>query len=144
MKVLNRQVEYGLMALKYLSSQKQGQRVSVREMETQLKIPFDPLSRVLQKMNKAGWVQSAQGLKGGYLLVVELERLSFLQLSELLSGKLAIVKCFQEEELCSLERTCNVQSSAKVLQNKIREFYKSLTVEEILKPKRGRRERKYG
>ena len=64
MKNLSRQVEYALMALNYLSSQKQGKRISVREMSGQLGLPFDPLSRVMQKMSQAGWLDSEQGLKG--------------------------------------------------------------------------------
>ena len=120
------------MSLNYLSDQKQGRRVSVREISDKLGLPFDPLSRVMQKMVHREWLDSGQGLKGGYLLIQQLHKISLLELSETLEGKLATVKCLEPGGECELSETCNIKSSTTLLQNKMKDFYKLINVAELL------------
>ncbi len=143
MRTLSRQVEYALMALNYLSSQKQGKRISVREIANKLGLPFDPLSRVMQKMGQAGWLDSGQGLKGGYLLIKELSKISFLELSETLNGKLATVKCLAENGFCELESHCNIQDSSRLFHHKLKNFYESINIDDLLNSKQTK-DKRYG
>ena len=51
------------MALKYLKNNK---KVSAKELAMYMNAPFDPLSRVMQKLGRSGFIESEKGAGGGY------------------------------------------------------------------------------
>ena len=129
---ISRQLEYALMALDYMSSRK-GQRVAVREMVEKLHCPFDPLSRVLQKMADQGVVQSQKGLGGGYCFSGDLNTLSFYDLMVMILRPVEVVSCLSGD--CELLQTCNIRTPIRVFNDRLKDFYKSLSLQEILNPK---------
>ena len=107
---ISKKMGYGLMALKYLLEVQNNdpkKLISVREISDQLSIPFDPLAKVLQAMNKNDIVSSTQGTGGGYQLGSKLEELSMAQLNHIIEKKMekACVDC----SCCNLTDTCNVK-----------------------------------
>lgn len=129
---ISRHLEYALMALDYMSSRK-GQRVAVREMVEKLHCPFDPLSRVLQKMADQGIVQSQKGLGGGYCFSGNLSALSFYDLMVMILQPVEVVSCLSGD--CELLETCNIRTPIRVFNDRLKDFYKSLSIQEILNPK---------
>ena len=129
---ISRQLEYALMALDYMSSRK-GQRVAVKEIVEKLHCPFDPLSRVLQKMADQGIVQSQKGLGGGYCFSGDLSALSFYDLMVIILQPIEVVSCLSGD--CELLETCNIRTPIRVFNDRLKDFYKSLSVQEILNPK---------
>ena len=128
---ISRQLEYALMALDYMSSRKR-QRVAVREMVEKLHCPFDPLSRVLQKMADQGVVQSQKGLGGGYCFAGDLNALSFYDLMVMILQPIEVVSCLSGD--CELLKTCNIRTPIRVFNDRLKDFYKSLSLQEILNP----------
>ncbi|HAG90490.1 MAG TPA: Rrf2 family transcriptional regulator [Bdellovibrionales bacterium] len=131
---MNRQLEYGLMALKVLASQPKGYRLSAKELCEKTGSPFDPTARVLQVLKSKSIIQGEQGVHGGYELLQDLSTLSFLNFSEALLGKTALTKCIHTESDCELSSNCNILSPIRTLNSKVEEFYGSLTLAEILFP----------
>ncbi len=101
---------YALMALKYLlevSKQEPSRVVSVREISDKLSIPFDPLAKVLQALNKSEIVSATLGVGGGHQLGPKLQQVSMAQLNTIIEKRLekACVDC----SCCNLSDTCNVK-----------------------------------
>ena len=126
---ISRNLEYALMALSYMSERRED-CVSAREMTQQLKCPFHPFSRMLQKLVDYKVIVSKQGIKGGYLLNKNLEDLSLYQLMTAILPPLEIADCLSGH--CDLLQHCNIKSPVRYLNRKFLDFYKALSVREIL------------
>jgi len=137
---LNRKVEYALMALKVMAVKRPGELTSAKEVVEVTGCPFDATARVLQQMAQKEILRSEQGAHGGYVLIRDLNKVSLLELMELILGSLAVAKCLSEDSGCDLKSTCNILSPVTILNRRLMEFYSTLTVGELLKlSKRGAR-----
>ena len=130
---LNRNLEYALMALDYMSCREEGW-VSVREMVDDLGCPFDPFSRVMQNLVSAGWVLSRKGIGGGYHLSGELDGFSLYDLMSVILNPVEIASCLSG--YCDLSENCNIQTPVKKLNRKFMDFYRSILITELLGLKR--------
>lgn len=136
---LNRKVEYALIALKFMSSKYAGQRTTVKEICTATGIPFDATSRVMQLMAQQGLLKAEHGAQGGYLLVQDLAKVSFLDVMEIISGPVAAVRCATDAD-CEFSSQCNVVSPMQVFNSRLTDFYKNLSIAELLQVRETKRE----
>lgn len=67
--------------------------VSVKEIATKLNISANHLSKVMQRLNKAGFIDSIKGFNGGFKLAVAPEKVTFLEIYETFDGKLKGSSC---------------------------------------------------
>jgi len=131
---INKRVEYALIALKHMSLKKDSCLTSVKELCNEYSISFDVMSKVLQKLLSNKIVISKQGTCGGYCIVVDLKELSLLSLFEIVTSKDAQINCFSSRKSdCSLKMTCNIKGPMCELNNKLRDFYNSILVYDLLK-----------
>ncbi len=135
---IHRKVEYALIALKHMRAKPPGERTTVKEMSTQYGCPHDVLARVLQKLANRGVLQSEQGAHGGYSISKDLNRVSFYDLLEMILGPMGVARCIHESSApnadapCELRGTCNIVSPIQLLNRKMSEFYKGLSVVELI------------
>ena len=138
---IHRKVEYALIALKHMRAKSPGERTTVKEMATLYGCPHDVLARVLQTLANRSVLQSEQGAHGGYLIAKDLARVSFHDLLEMILGPLGVARCLHEESsgegACEMRGSCNIVSPIQLLNRKMTEFYKSLTVAELIDAGRG-------
>lgn len=122
------------MALKHMAAKRPGELTSAKEIAEKVGVPFDATARVLQLMAQKGLLQSEQGAHGGYLIVRDLSKVSFFELSEMILGPLKVAKCLSDET-CELHPTCNIHSPITNLERRLNDFYRGLSVGEILRIK---------
>jgi Rrf2 family protein len=139
MNKINRKLEYALIGLKHMRAKAPGELTSVKELATAYGCPFDATSRVMQVLAQHGVLISEQGAHGGYMIGRDLARLSFAELSEILLGKVAIARCFADssddgDHACEMRASCNIVSPVQMLNRKLTEFYRGLSVAELLGP----------
>ncbi len=133
---LNRKIEYALMALKVMSQKGQGELTTAKEVVEATGCPFDATARVMQQMAARGLLKSEHGAHGGYQIVKDLSKISIHELIETILGPMGLVKCLQDSEgSCELIEKCNVQSPLNELNRKLKEFYRSVSLKDILKTK---------
>lgn len=130
---LSRNLEYALMALGYMSL-RGGSWISVREMAESLGCPFDPFSRVMQNLVNAGWVLSRKGVGGGYHLGDKLDDFSLYDLMRVILNPVEIASCLSGH--CDLSTHCNIQTPIQKLNKRFMDFYKSISITELLGLKR--------
>jgi Rrf2 family protein len=132
MKRLNRKLEYSLMALKHMLGKRPGELTSANEIVETVGCPFDATARVLQIMAQNGLLKSEQGVHGGYVIVRDLSKVSFYELSEMILGPARVTKCLEKED-CELHQKCNIHTPMQMLDRKVNDFYRSLSLGEILR-----------
>lgn len=129
---LNRKLEYALIALKHMSSKIPGELTSAKEVSETYSAPFDATARVMQVMANRGLLKSEQGVAGGYQITKDLAKVNLLELAEMIEGPTAIAKCFHKESPCEIQESCNIVSPISNLNSKLNEFYKSVSLKELL------------
>lgn len=141
MNKINRKLEYALIGLKHMRAKAPGELTSVKELTTAYGCPFDAASRVMQVLAQHGVLISEQGAHGGYMIGRDLTRLSFAELSEILLGRVQIARCLSdshEEGSCEMRGSCNIVTPVQMLNKKLNEFYRGLSVADLLGPVRTR------
>ena len=134
---MHRKVEYALMALKHMSSKNPGELTTAKEVVAVTKGPFDAVARVMQKMAQRGLLKSEHGVYGGYVIVKDLGRVTLYELMEDLTGPMEVVKCLGTSHDCDLTVTCNIQSPVAQFNRKLGEFYRSISLAELLRVRAG-------
>lgn len=132
MNKMNKKMEYALMALKHISLKPQAALTSAKEISDQMHIPFEVMAKVLQALASRGVLKAEYGASGGYILARPLNEISVHSLSEMLEGHVALTKCLGNEEPCEMSSTCNITSPILNLNKKVQDFYKSVSLSEVL------------
>lgn len=115
-----------------MSQKMPGELTTAKEVSETFKTPFDATARVMQMMAQRGYLKSEQGASGGYQITKDLSKLTLLDLVEMIEGPTALVKCFQKEEPCDISRTCNIVSPITALNEKMNDFFKNVSLKELL------------
>lgn len=109
-----------------------GELTSAKELSDALHTPFDATARVLQVMSQKGLLHVEHGALGGYQILKDLSKISVLELMNMIEGPTAIVKCLHKEEPCEISNNCNIASPLTVLNNRLNDFYRELSLKELL------------
>lgn len=138
---LNKKLEYALMALKYFSDQKaslassrsqEPNLISAKVIAEETQAPFEVVARVLQVLSSHGVLKSEYGTQGGYKLVKKLNSLSLHDLIQMIEGSNELAHCLSSEKECDLAKSCTISQPVQNLNLKVQNFYKSLSLEEVL------------
>src|SRR6516165_5842886 len=115
---LTKKADYGLIALCHLAG-RGGLRVgaspgsaSAKDIAEAYRIPLPLLSKVLQKLARAGLLISEQGTNGGYRLSRSAGEISTLEVIRTIDGPIILTHCFTEhdgETLCTQATLCPVR-----------------------------------
>lgn len=132
MNKMNKKMEYALMALKLISEREAGELTSAKAVSDQMRISFDVTARVLQALSSRGLLKAEYGVDGGYSLARPLNEVSLHDLSQMLEGHTLLTKCLGSEETCETQPTCNIASPIARLNQKVQDFYKSVSLKEVL------------
>ena len=132
MNKVGRKLEYSLMALKHMHAKKAGELTSAKEVAESYQAPFDATARVLQLMAQKGFVKAEHGAHGGYMLSRDLSELSLQDLIEVIQGPTTLAKCISDEEPCEMQSSCNIISPIAILDKKLNDFYRGISLKELL------------
>ncbi len=131
---LSKKVEYGLIAVKHMAMVGLDSPCSAKEISDKYKIPYDLLSKILQKLKKENILTSMQGTRGGYLLSQKPDKLSLATIFNAIEGSSYILDCGQHDdpESCSIYETCILSSPLKKIQKQINSYFNSTKLSEIV------------
>lgn len=132
MNKMNKKMEYALMALKHISQKAPQDLTTAKEISDQMHIPFEVTAKVLQSLASRGLLKAEYGANGGYMLARSLAEVSVHNLSEMLEGHITLTKCLSHDEPCEISSTCNITNPISNLNKKVQEFYKSVSLNEVL------------
>lgn len=128
---LTKKADYGLIALKHLSVASRSRSASAKEIAETYRIPLPLLSKVLQRMVKAGFLQSEQGTNGGYRLARDPRTISALEVIRTIDGPIILTHCFTDHGTCVHSELCNVREPLRRVHEGILRLLDSITIAEM-------------
>jgi Rrf2 family transcriptional regulator, nitric oxide-sensitive transcriptional repressor len=72
---------------------REGKIISLKEIAEKFKISDNHLSKVLQRLVKSGLITSTKGPNGGFSIVSEYKNTTFLEIYEIIEGKIKKHSC---------------------------------------------------
>ena len=134
---LTKKADYGLIALKHLTvsaraASAAGTRsASAKEIAETYGIPQALLSKILQKLARAGFLRSEHGTNGGYRLARDPEEITTLEVIREIDGPIILTACFTEHGECSHTDRCNVREPLRKVHEGILRLLSSISIAEM-------------
>ena len=131
---LSKRVEYGLIAIRHIATKPAGEIVTAKEIADTYGIPYELLSKVLQKLTKSGLISSHQGMRGGYTLARPPADIPVSLIISAIEGtRQAIVQCLSEvPQTCTVFTVCTIKSPLTKVQANIERAFSTMNLSEIV------------
>jgi len=131
---LSKKVEYGLIAVKHIAEVGRVKPCSAKEISQEYDIPYELLSKILQKLKREKILLSIQGINGGYKLSRRPEKISLSAVMTAIEGSSLFLECghHQDPATCKIYRTCSINKPLQKIQKGITHFFDTTKLSEIV------------
>jgi Rrf2 family protein len=132
---IQKNIEYALLALRHIHLNQDKNNISSKEISETLNIPYELLSKILQRMVKSGLIISVQGKFGGYRLNENPVNISFGRVIESLDQKVQLTDCMfngATKDACKRFESCCLRNPLSKIQDKINDLFYETTLDELL------------
>jgi Rrf2 family protein len=125
---LTRKADYGLIALKHLSSRRSA---SAKDIADAYGLPVPLMSKLLQKLTRLGFLASEQGTHGGYRLARESDRITALEVIQAIDGPIILTSCFTDHGECKHTGKCSVREPLRKVHEGILRLLEGITIADL-------------
>ena len=125
---LTRKADYGLMALKLLAERPQTPALSAKDVADAYGIPPEALAKILQRLARAGLLQSQHGTNGGYTLGRPAHTISAFEVIQAIDGPLFITSCVTVRGECDQSDRCNIREPLRKVNESIEAVLKRIKI----------------
>ena len=131
---LSKKTEYAILAVKYMALNNKFNCITAKEISNNYNIPYELLSKILQRLTKNKIIISYQGIKGGYSLA---RNANDITLKEVITAieKIQITNCMKlngSSKDCSRFDCCQIRNPLQKVQMEIDRIFNSTTISQIL------------
>lgn len=130
---LTKKADYGLIALRHLASVP-GATASTKDIADAYHLPIPLLAKVLQKLTRAGVLQSVAGTNGGYRLARDARKVSALEVIRAIDGPVILTHCFTEHGTCDQSDSCTVREPLRRVHEAILDLLNRFTISDLAEP----------
>lgn len=130
--LFTRETDY---AIRFFRTLIDGQQHPVSEITKIELIPQQFAYKILRKLSGADLVEVTRGAKGGCRLKADLEKVSLLDLIEIVETKKSFVACLDPEFDCPYRQAhngCRVHSNLDVVEHKLQAELDGISVKDLL------------
>ncbi len=106
---LSKKADYALLAVRHLAANADRGAVSARELAEAYDLPPELLAKVLQKLVRARYLTSIQGIRGGYGLARPAASISVADVIQSIDGPLTVTACSETNHDCEQYSKCNIR-----------------------------------
>ena len=124
--------QYGVRAMYEVAKAGSVGPVTIKEISVKQDVSVAYLEQILNKLRKAGIIQSVKGPGGGYMLARDPEKISIGQILKELEGPVAITSCLDPSEGCVRVDSCVTHLLWKSLGDNIERFLDSMSLQDLL------------
>jgi Rrf2 family protein len=120
-----------IRAMVYIVNYKKEGYVPIQEISKELNLSFFFLSKILQKLVKAGFLESHRGPKGGVKLAKRPSEISLLDIVEAIDGDTFFTECILGFKECSDTEPCAIHEKWAEKREQIYRMFKKTNFEDI-------------
>ena len=128
---LTKKADYGLMAMKHLAEHGDQGALSAKDVAEAYGIPSEALAKILQRLVKAGLLQSQHGTNGGYTLARDASRISAFEVIRAIDGPLFITSCITVRGECGQTDRCTIREPLRRVNQSIEDVLRRITISEM-------------
>jgi Rrf2 family protein len=125
---LTKKADYGLMAMKHLAELSTVRSCSAKDVADAYGIPPEALAKILQRLAKAGLLQSQHGTNGGYTLARPAHTISAFEVIKAIDGPLFITSCVTVRGECGQSDRCNIREPLRKVNESIEAVLKRIKI----------------
>ncbi len=137
MDILRRNTDYALRLAVHLAKHHGDGAVATRVLAEDEDVSYQLACKLMQKLNKAGLVQSDMGPKGGFRLSRSPEEVAILDVIQAVQGPLRLNRCLLNDSVCSRQATCPVRAKMQELQDQMDGYLGGVTLAELVRNRNG-------
>src|SRR5438309_10287695 len=128
---LTKKADYALMAMKHLAEHASEGSRSAKDVADAYGIPPEALAKILQRLAKAGLLQSQHGTNGGYTLARASHTISAFEVIQAIDGPLFITSCVTVRGECDQTDRCTIREPLRKVNSSIEDVLKRITISEM-------------
>jgi Rrf2 family protein len=128
---LTKKADYGLMAMKHLAERAHKGACSAKDVADAYGIPQEALAKILQRLVKAGLLQSQHGANGGYMLARAANKISAFEVIRAIDGPLFITSCITVRGECGQSGRCTIREPLRRVNESIEQVLRRITISEM-------------
>lgn len=129
--MLSKSCEYGLRAMLYLASLNQPGYVSINTISDELDISFPFLTKIFQKLNDAGLLNSRRGPKGGVALIKEAHEVSLYEIVVAIDGDELFEECVLGLPGCGQAKPCPLHEQWADERERVEKMFRRSTLADL-------------
>jgi Rrf2 family protein len=139
--MMSKKCKYALKALIRLGKEHGGGNLLTDDIAKSEHIPKKFLELILLDLKRGGYVQSKQGIGGGYHLIQEPKSITLADIYRFFDGAIALQPCVSQKfhekcEDCPDEERCHLKPALSEIREKTFEVMSQVTLESLLRPPR--------
>ena len=123
--------KYAIRAMMYLASLPVGDIIQINELSVKWEIPEKYLRKIIPQLAKAGLIYSRRGMGGGVVLARPSKDISFLDVVEVVEGKIFLNKCLMSPDMCEKSPWCSANRVWHEAQESMKKVLASKNLEEL-------------
>ena len=137
MDVLRRNTDYALRAIVKVAGRRKPEPLSTKDLADSENIPYQLACKLMQRLHKAGLVESIMGPGGGFLLARPAGRINLLEVIEAIQGPVILNRCLLGKNGCPLQKGCSINPELAGLQEFVNGYLEKVTLDKLVN--KGRR-----
>jgi Rrf2 family transcriptional regulator, iron-sulfur cluster assembly transcription factor len=134
--MLNQTATYAIRAMAFLASKGKGKPILARTIASEMNVPQNFLSKILNRLVREGMITSVRGLNGGFQLAKEPEQIPLLEIVSLFMDIDHYRDCFLGSRECVEHdpghEKCAVHEKWVTVQRNFSQLLKNTTVDKVL------------
>ncbi len=139
---LTRKSDYALVAMAYLTAQKEitDEPVSARQIARAFDLPQPLLMNILKALAGGGMLESTRGIHGGYRLARNPRNITMLDVVQVIEGSVPLTPCTDahhgqvtdEHATCCAQATCPIRRGIHRLHARLNSLLATMTVQDLI------------
>lgn len=129
---ISKSLGYAIHAIVYMATRKDKKLVRASEVARECGLSVSYMMKILQALRRAGIVDSAIGVKGGYFLSKPLEQITLYELISAIEPSREEI-CYLSTAIgCRYRKDCIVRNLFSDVNEKIKLYLKSVNLQEVV------------
>ncbi len=133
---LTRESKFALLGLAYLARRPSGKLTPLAEVATAQDLPVSFLSKIFQKLGRAGLLISERGRKSGYALARPGAEIRIRDVLEAVEGRDIFQRCLLWNGSCGDTNPCPLHFRLKELRPSLESIFSEVTLDQYLSQSR--------